>query len=355
MNKIVKKLSLLFILVFLLFLLSGCDNSVTDQVNPAEINYLTINLDNKYAAKNLKPGRGRFAYQKQDIAEIEFETELGYKFEGWSGPDARDIPLEPEANKYYIRMNKERKIIADFSLEEFLVKTVKFDNYNQIIYSEAKEFDNIPADFSEVVIAFNNQLNANNQIVATVEADGQKINNLAPNDIKVENNFLKLFWDQSDEVNNYFESGKTYELIVNESSGNNIFDSDLNEIKSELKLTLNIKAAVPEKPKNPKLTVKTNTIEISWLRSSSNTNLESEEYVFKYELYQSIDKDNFENDDIPIKLIEVDNPEDQKIIRTEIKIDSNMNLEKNNYIYKIKAVNENDQKSAFSSSVNTKD
>lgn len=353
-----KRIIIVFLLLITTFLLSACESSDESYANnESDLVYLNISSNNSYGIKTLKPGSGRYAYNQGVIAEIEFFAEIGYEFIGWTGED-RDKVIEDEGGKYIINMNKDNNISLNLKLLEFMPLSIIFNDNTEIDYSD--NIINVPHNLEILTLKFNNKVNEANDLIATIspvsDSENEEIEELEPQSIEIEDNQIILNWKEDIffEVreDDYFEFGKEYKLILQQSTGEKVFDGDLNEVKDDIEINFIVEEPFPETPQNVVLEINdNNNIEISWLRSKTNDKIDIEEYVELYRIYKYINKNNFdENEADEVIEYNVTNPNDNIILR---KIDQNIDISKNDYSYRIQAVNEFENKSRLSEVVST--
>jgi len=359
-----KKVALILLLLFLISNLTACDLTQTEE--KTEKVYLNLDVNNTYGVKKLEPGEGRFIYNKGAIAEIEFEYIDSYDFKGWEGKDREKI-TEKEDNRYIIQMNGDREIKANLELKKFKPLEVNFDNLDSFSYSEKSEITNVPHNLESVSIRFNNKLHSENELNVSINTENTT-DEIDAEQIEIEDDHINIIlsnWRDrffsDDEEDNYLEFGEEYTLNVYSSNNTNIFDIRNREIDKNIAIDFKVEEPYPEGPDNTTVDIDNDNAKISWLRSKTNAQIDVEEYVENYIIYRSKNKDNLKDKESisreNVKEIKVyfNDPDinytvEDKIIRYE---DKEINLNKNEYYYRIKAINNYDNDSKLSNIVST--
>lgn len=362
-----KKTVLILLLIFISTTMVACD--LTKEEEKAEQVYLNLDVSNTYGVEKLEPGKGRFIYDKGAIAEIEFGYLDSYKFIGWEGKDGKEV-TKKENDKYIIQMNEDQEIKANLELKNFKPLQVDFSDLDPISYSTTNDITNVPHNLESVSIKFNNKLHTDNELEISIalKDDSTEVDEIESDRVSIEDNYINIslsdwrdrFYSDEEE-DNYLEFGKTYTLNVGTNNNNNIFDVKNREIDKNIAIDFKVEEPYPEVPGNFTLIIKDGFVEISWLRSKTNAKIEKDEYVKKYILYRSKNRDNIEDEDNINKenakkiKINFDNPninytKEDKIIRYE---DKEINVSENKYYYRIKAVNSYDNDSKLSEIIST--
>lgn len=360
-----KMIGLLLALFIILPVVVGCEVFKEEKTQSKPV-YLNLGISNPYGIKTLEPGRGRFIYDKEAVADIELETAEGYNFLGWEGEDGTKVTKETES-KYILQMNKDREINASLELKDFKPLQIDYKGIDPVSYSQTDGLTNVPHNLENVSIKFNNKLHKDNELEATIVDNNQNEDAVDSDQIEIKDNFIQIalsdwrdrFYSDEEE-DNYLEFGKEYILNVYEAStGTNIFDIKNNEIDKEIAVDFVVEEPYPAVPGNFTLEIEQGTVKLSWIRSKTNAKIDIEEYVKDYVIYKSKNKEELKDEDeIDENKIEVINinitddlgiDTDTKILRYE----DNVNLDQNQYYYRIKAVNDYNNESRLSEIVGT--
>ncbi|MFW6029080.1 MAG: hypothetical protein ACOCRO_02370 [Halanaerobiales bacterium] len=357
-----KKAVLILLLIFILSTMVACD--LTQEEEKTEQVYLNLDVSNTYGVEKLEPGKGRFIYDKGAIAEIEFGYVDSYNFIGWEGKAGREV-TKKENDKYIIQMDEDKEIKANLKLKNFKPLEVDFSGLEPFSYSTTNEITDIPHNLESVSIKFNNKLHTDNELDVSIEPkdDSTEVDEIDSEKVEIKDNYINInlsdwrdgFYSD-DEENNYLEFGNKYTLSIGTNNKNNIFDVKNREIDKNMIINFKVEEPYPEVPGNFTLTHEDGYVEISWLRSKSNAKIEVDEYVKKYIIFRSDNRENIEDEDtineenVKVININVDYPQENKIIRYE---DKEINLSKNEYYYRIKAINSYDNDSKLSEIIST--
>lgn len=355
-----KKLGLVLILAVILTAVVGCDN--IQNTEKGERVYLNLGTTNTYGVEILNPGEGRFIYDKNAVAEIEFASAEGYDFIGWEGED-KDALTEESDGHYKLKMNEDREIKANLELVDFKPLEVNFSGIDPVKYSELGQVTNVPHNLEDVSIKFNNELHTDNELVVRiVENENNNEDEIDSSQIEIVDNNINITvtdWIDrfySDDSNDsYLKFGKEYTLHVETNNNDNIFDVELNEISEDLAIDFKVEEPYPEIPGSITLDINNGTVELAWLRSKTNAKIDKKEYVSEYKIYKSTNKDYLKDkgsiNEHNVEAIEITGVESgEKTIRYE---DQDVNLEQNNYYYRVIAINSYDNESRLSELVST--
>ncbi len=355
-----KKIVLLLFFFLIILTLIGCE--MLQEEEKEKRVYLNIDVDNPYSVEKLQPGQGRYIYDKDAVAKIEFEHAEGYEFVEWQGEDGQKV-VKKDSNNYNLLMSRDRKVKLGLELLEFKLTKLKFDGLDNI---EEDFIEGIPHNLEYVVFQFNNTVHQENEIIVEIEnVDDGKIKQVESDNISIEDN--KIIIDLVDwrdnfyvdeEKENHLEFAQKYEMRVQNSTNDNIFDINTEEIgKKAININFIVEEPYPETPGDINQDVENGVVKLSWLHSKTNAKIDNEEYVEDYIIYKNVNDDNFEDEDeleiININIKEdlsVDSPQNKKILRYK---DEDIDLENNNYYYCIKAKNEYDNESRISEIVGT--
>ena len=360
-----KKLGVILILLVLLPVLSSCDG-LQDEAE-IEYNYLNISADNQYGVEQIEPDLGRYRYEDGAVVEIEFAEAAGYEFLGWEGDDGGDVAGSD--GDYSIQLDGDKNIRAALRLKEFKPLEIDFSGIEPIDYVDADDITGVPHNFEDVTIFFNNALYPDNELEVRIEKvndnandnDNDNSDNDQDEDIIEANNILiddnkieisltdwrdRFFTDESQDE--YLEFAEEYQLIVETPYDDYIIDVDNREYQNdEIVVDFMVEEPYPETPENVRIERKGDDYEISWQRSRANAQIDVDEYVKEYRLYKFTGESDFTEDDADEEIeIDVDNPDDKKVIRYEGEIQDTENI-----YYRVKAINEYDNDSGLSETV----
>lgn len=350
-----KKLGFILILIVILTALVGCDNM--QETENGERVYLNLGVSNTYGVETLNPGEGRFIYDKNAVAEIDFSSAEGYNFIGWEGED-RDALSKESDGQYILKMNDDREIKANLELVNFKPIEVNFSGIDPVKYSELGQVTNVPHNLEDVSIKFNNELYQDNELIVEIEKKTSgDVDEVDSNQIEIVDNNINIvvtdwidrFYSDSDN-DSHLEFGKDYILHVDTINENgNIFDVNNKEIDEYLAIDFSVEEPYPAVPENVNLDINNGTIELSWLRSKTNAKIDVKEYVSKYKIYKSTnkeylkDKSTIEEHGIVPQEKYVD-PQKENPINWD---DSDVNLEMNDYYYRVIAINDYDDDNEY--------
>ena len=360
-----KKIAVAFLLLLLIPVFSACD--IFQEEEEEERFYLDIALDNPYGVETFKPGPGRYIYDEDAVAELEFAEAEGWNFLGWQGDDGDEV-AEEDDGEYSLVMNEDKSIKAALNLKEFKPLDIDFDGIDTLSYADREDIEGVPHNISYVRLKFNNALNENNEIEAVIRPENDEEENneeeneeeennnneeeaIEPDEIEVQDNIItvsltdwrdRFFVDE--EEDEHLEFAQEYEMVVDEAtSGDNIFDVENREIDEEIKASFVVEEPYPGSPDDVNLKVENDTIELSWHRSRKNAKIDIDEFVEDYEIYKSeerddlIDADEIDEDEVEIIEFNIEDPQDKKVLRYE---DEDVDLAEEDYFYRIKAINE---------------
>ena len=236
-----KKLGLVLILAVILTAVVGCDN--IQDTEKGERVYLNLGATNTYGVETLNPGEGRFIYDKNAVAEIEFASAEGYNFLGWEGEDKEALTEESDGH-YKLKMNEDREIKANLELVDFKPLEVNFSGIDPVKYSELGQVTNVPHNLEDVSIKFNNELHTDNELVVRiVENENNNEDQVDSSQIEIADNKINITvadWIDrfySDDSNDsYLKFGKEYTLHVETNNNDNI------SYQKQLKILRNLPA-----------------------------------------------------------------------------------------------------------------
>jgi len=371
--KTIRKILLLLLLLFMLPGLIGCEFQYGEEVDYV---YLDIDVENSYGVAEIEPGIGRFRYEKDSLAELKFSAASGYDFVGWQGEDGDKVSEGNEEGEYTLKLDNKMQIKAALDMLEFKPLEIDIDGVDAVSFDDRKDITDVPHNISNIQLEFNNALNDNNEIEAEIipanneSNDENDLETIEPEEIEVQNNEIivsltgwrdRFFADE--EEDEHLEFGQEYKLTIDEATtGDNIFDVDNREIEDEIDLSFVVKEPYPAAPEDVSIRVEDdNLIELSWHRSRENAEIDIDEYVEIYRIYKSKDRDELleteEIDEDEVEVIEVsigdlnvDDPQDKKVLRYE---DEAVDLLEDDYFYRIKAVNDLGNESRLSELVGT--
>jgi len=374
-NFMIKSIIIVVFILMLIPALAGCDMLEEDE--EIEHVYLTVELENPYAVEILNPAPGRYKYEEGAVVDIELVENEGWNFLGWQGEDGDEVAArDKDAGKYSLVVSEDRAIEAELELKEFLGLKIDFDGVGAVDFAEhagpGGEVTDVPHNIEYIMLEFNNRLHENVVEDLVVEMindeanDGNDKENEEENDeeneeqlidsdnIAVEENYLIITirdwrdrWFFGDEED-YLEFGKEYSLLI-DNSDEYIFDADsLKRIEPEkIEIDFVIEQPYPESPADVNAEILNDRIEVRWLRSEKNAEVDMEEYAENYRVYRSsnqedlegvrdseeIDKDQVEVFDLNVE----EDLEGEKVLRYE---DSEVELEEEDYYYRVSAYNE---------------
>lgn len=371
-----KKYKIIFILFISLLIFTACDN--TEESIIKEQKYLSLALNNDYSVKSLTPGQGRYSYDQNSVAEISFELNEGYEFDSLEGEgNFKPTPTNKEYT-YQLKMNQDRQLTLKTILNQFKLLNIGLSD-NKEDYASGMKIENLPYNLEEMRLVFNNKVNQDNELEFEItdpnsDSDGAIFSSGDySNDIfTIEENRILLNWENFNPVETEELSfGSEYQLIVSEEGfedNNYIFDSNLNELNSDVKLNFIIEEAKPEKVENLVLKTEDQKLELSWLRSEVNKDYQNESYVSQYRIYEFKNQSEFTKENADNKFImDLDEPnkddriefeanQDKKIKRVIIHSKdefNNLDLENNTYHYRVTAFNSAGNESELSEVVST--
>lgn len=138
-----KRYKIIVIIFISLFIFTACDN--TEESIIKDQKYLSIALNNDYSVNNLKPGEGRFSYDKNSVAEISFDLNEGYEFDGWEGEaESRLAPPPAEGNTtYQLKMTEDSQLVLKTILNKFKLLTVGLADIREVDYNEGIKISNL--------------------------------------------------------------------------------------------------------------------------------------------------------------------------------------------------------------------
>ncbi|MGM0421067.1 MAG: hypothetical protein ACQEQG_08695, partial [Bacillota bacterium] len=268
---------------------------------------------------------------------------------GWSGEDVDRI--SGTDGSYSLEMSGDSQLEIEVELLEFKLLSLQFDDVLEADYEDGDVID-VPYNLDELTLEFNNEVNEANEVAAEIKAADEDGEVIEPNDIEIEDNYIHLsfgeiYEDISEQEN--LDFGEKYTLQVAEKSDDHIFDVRNREIEGDVQQVFLVEEPIPDVPQNVVLEKRDGEIEISWLRSSTNTKVDNDEYVQEYRIYRYTDEGQFDPE----------NPGDhydvKEVENTGKKIISYFDeLTETDYIYRISAYNtEFENESRLSEPVST--
>ncbi len=376
-------LLLLILLVIIIF--TGCE---LDEVEEERV-YLRIEHRHSYGAEVLQPGRGsfgyfpfrRFVYDKGAIADIELEINEGYQFTGWRGEHGELVIETEEENTYSIKMDGDKEIVIGLEMEEFKLLDIEFDEIKTVEPDKIDEIVNIPHNLTVITLKFNNQLSSKNRLQASIFKENNHNNNdnnnenndndenddirvIDTDNIEMNRNIIRINlrdWRGRifDDEENLFEFGEDYQFLLENETEDHIFDVNNKEIaEDDISFTFKVEEPYPERPGNLVADLDMDKVELSWHRSKSIAKTGVNKYVEDYIIYKSENVEDLlyiddklnseETEKIEVNLKEdlgIDDPGTQSVIRFK---DDDVDLTEKDYYYRVKALNEYDNKSRAS-------